>query len=212
MEQNRRDVLKAVGVAAGGFTLAGCLGSSSGSDDTNNDAGDETVTPGDPGWFDIDSNIFEERMGQELEVTESSLFRTANNFGVRFTVANRRGAPLTSLTVHVELVGTNNEVLGSYESSLPEAESIDDLATNETWSGDVIFENTKPDAFFNSVVAYRIWTTAEAEGSAPSDNSSSNGTTENATMQDGDVANNTSNKSMNSTTAANTGSMSTEKK
>ena len=211
MEQNRRDVLKTVGVAASGLTLAGCLGSSSGSDDTNNDAGDETVTPGDPGWFDIDTNIFEERMGQELEVTESSLFRTANNFGVRFTVANRRGAPLTSLTVHVELVGTNNEVLGSYESSLPEAESIDDLATNETWSGDVIFENTKPDAFFNSVVAYRIWTTAEAEGSAPPNSSSNNSTTENVTLQD-DAANSTSNEPMNSTAVANNASTSTEKK
>ena len=34
---------------------------------------------------------------QELEVTESSLYRTADDFGVQFAVANRRGAPVTSL-------------------------------------------------------------------------------------------------------------------
>lgn len=63
MELDRRDALKVAGVAASGFTLAGCLGTGSGSDDATNDTGDETVTPGDPGWSDIDSNVFEERMG-----------------------------------------------------------------------------------------------------------------------------------------------------
>ena len=188
MESNRRDVLKTVGAAAGGLALAGCLGSGSGSDDTTNDTGDETVTPGDPGWFDVDSNVFEERMGQELEVTKSSLYRTADDFGVQFTVANRRGAPVTSLTVHVDLMGADDEVLDGYTASFPETESIDDLATNETWSSDVVFENTDPSVVFNDLVAYRIWVTAEAEGTAPANASSSGVPSANGTA-DSDATN-----------------------
>lgn len=157
--------MKSTGVAAIGVALTGCLGgNNSGSgDDTATDSSDETVNPEEPGWFDIDSNVFEEKMGQEVEITNSSLFRTSDNFGVQFTVANKGGAPIVDLAVHVNLLGANDEIIRGYNLSLTEAESIDDLATDERWSGDIVFEGTNPNAFFDEIVAYQIWATAAAE-------------------------------------------------
>lgn len=191
---NRRKFMKAAGAASAGFALTGCLGNNAGDGQAEKDQGDETVNNnnnaggGQPGWFDIDSNVLEEKMGKEVSITRSSLFRTAENFGVMFTVKNKGGAPLTNLTVHAELLDQGGEVIDSFQWVFGnEAESIDDLAVNEKWSDEIIFEDTDPNVLLNDVASYNIWATAQAESGA-NENGGGNGsgTGSNDGSEDGD--------------------------
>ncbi|WP_435076793.1 hypothetical protein [Halococcus sp. AFM35] len=197
----------AVGATAVGLAMAGCLGGeSSGAGDGQNDtdAGDESINAEgnnsrNPGWFDIDANVLEEKGGQEARVTKSSLFRTPDAFGVRFTVVNESGAPLTNLTVNARLRDSNDQVLNAYSTSIAEQESIDDLGTNERWSGDIVFDNTEPTVFINDVTSYDIWASAQAESSGvqtfTGENGSANATGGNMTG-DGNMTGNTTGGNM----------------
>ncbi|MFH5801077.1 hypothetical protein [Haladaptatus sp. CMAA 1911] len=183
---NRRKLLQTTGAVAAGISLAGCTGGITGNSNEQ-DKGDEPVNTENPGWFDIDSNILEEKMGQEVMITQSSLLRTSDNFGVFFTVKNKYGAPLSNVTAHARLKDQNDEIIDDFETTLAEIESIDDLAPNETWRGEIIFEDTNPDIFFNEVVAYDIWATAQAEQTVAnsSGNQSAGNTTEGNNKTDG---------------------------
>lgn len=136
--------------------------------DTPTDQGDEPISPDDqPGWFDVDVNVAEERMGEEVDITQSDLYRTASDaFGVTFTAKNVSDAPLTNVTVHARLLGANDEVLGEWTASIAELESIDDLAAGEVWRGDIVFEDTDASTVEQDAVAVEIWATGEAEQGA----------------------------------------------
>lgn len=172
---DRRTFVKSSGAAATGLALAGCLGGGNGGGGAT-DEGDQPVNATDPGWFDVDSNVVEEKMGKEVTVTESTLFRTSGNFGVQFTVANQSGAPLTGVTVHVSLQGQDGKVMDTFEVTLEESTSIDDLAPNEKWQGSIVFENTEADVMAQDLVSYDIWATGRAEAEA-TPNTTTDGTT-----------------------------------
>ena len=159
---DRRKFIKTAGAVTAGLAVAGCAGTDNG----GADQGDETVNDASPGWFNTDLSINEERMGKEVELTQSSLFRTSESFGVRFTVKNNSGAPLTDVTVHVRMLDQNDEVLDEWTTSLAEVESINDLAQNEVWQGDIVFEETDPNTIENQNVSFDIWATAEGESDA----------------------------------------------
>ncbi|WP_232688648.1 twin-arginine translocation signal domain-containing protein [Halobacterium zhouii] len=163
---DRRKFIKTAGAVTAGLTLAGCAGTGENSNPPEGDTGDEPVNDESPGWFNTDLSINEERMGQEVEITQSSLFRTSESFGVRFTVKNKSGAPLTNVTVHVRMMGPDGDVLDEWTTALAEVESIGDLAQNETWQGDVLFEETDPSTILNQNVSFDIWATAEGESGA----------------------------------------------
>jgi hypothetical protein len=171
---DRREYIRTTGAAgatAVGLAMAGCLGGeSSGAGEGSNetDAGDEPINAEgndsqSPAWFNIDVNVLEEKAGQEAKVTQSSLFRTSTAFGVRFTVVNNGGAPLTNLTVNARLLDADGNAIGTYSTALTEQESIGDLGVGEKWKGDIVFDSTNPDAFFDQVVSYEIWASAQAE-------------------------------------------------
>ncbi|WP_227354101.1 twin-arginine translocation signal domain-containing protein [Haladaptatus salinisoli] len=177
---NRRKLLKSTGVAAASLSMAGCLDNLSGGSG-GQDKGDETVDTENPGWFDIDSNVLEEKMGKEVTITRSALFRTSENFGVSFTVKNKSGAPLSDVTVHARLLNKNEEPIDTFETALSEEESIDDLAPNEKWNGELVFEDTDPNVILNNVKTYEIWATAQAEQTATEDGSGGGDSSGNAT-------------------------------
>ena len=168
---DRRKFIKTAGAVTAGVALAGCGGTGN----SGADQGDEPVNDESPGWFNTDLSINEERMGKEVALTQSSLFRTSESFGVRFTVKNNSGAPVTNVTVHVRMLGENDEVLDEWTTGLADVESIDDLAQNEVWQGDIVFDGTDPSTIENEDVSFGIWATAEAESDAGVTSTTTNG-------------------------------------
>ena len=193
----------AAGAAAIGLSAAGCLGSNesagAGDGQNENQTGDEPINAEgnnsqNPAWFNIDANVLEEKGGQEAQVMQSSLFRTSTAFGIRFTVVNNSGAPLTNVTVNARLFNANDEVIDTYTTAIAEQESIDDLGTGEKWNGDIIFDSTDPSAFLNNVASYEIWASAQAESggvNATGDGNMSN----NGNMTGGNMTGNMTNSS-----------------
>jgi hypothetical protein len=181
----------AAGITAIGLSTAGCMGggesSGAGEGQNENVSGDEPINAEgnnsqNPAWFNIDVNVLEEKAGQEAQVTQSGLFRTSTAFGVRFTVVNNSGAPLTNVTVNARLLDANGNAIGTYSTALTEQESIGDLGVGEQWQGDIIFDSTNPGAFFDQVASYEIWASAQAESggvnaSGDNDNPTSGNTT-----------------------------------
>lgn len=167
----RRKLLKTAGATAAGLALAGCTGEEAeGAGEQNEqDPGDEPVTPqrgaeDDFGFFDIEGGVAEEENAQGIMFKNSALFRTGDAYGVRWTVVNKTGEPLSNLTIHVQLLTEDDEVLFEDTAALTEVESIEDLAVGEKWSGDLFFEGANPDEFIKQGVHYDIWATYEPVG------------------------------------------------
>lgn len=161
----RRQFLKTTGIAAAVLASAGCNSGPGNEtpDNQNGTDGNNTTDQGEtPGVFDVDLNVFEERMGQEVEVTQLSLFQTANNVGLRFVLTNNSGGVLTDVTVHAQLLNQSDDVIGDFGAKL-EQESIDDLAQNEEWHGDIVFEGVGASEFQRDADVVRFWATAQAE-------------------------------------------------
>lgn len=159
---DRRQFLKSSGAAAALASIAGCAGLGSGQGDQGTDQSDDQVNPADSGIFDIEPDILDEKMGKEVQVKSKQLFRTAQAVGVRFAIVNKAGNALTSVTAHARLLDSNDEVIDTFEANM-ESEHIDDLAPNETWRGDILFDGVGLDQFNQNVGSVEVWATAEAK-------------------------------------------------
>jgi hypothetical protein len=167
---DRRRLLKTAGATAAGLSIAGCLGGAEAENDgsgsppgNEGDAGDEPIVPEDPGWFDIEGEIYEKKAADNLKITEHTLFRTPEAFGVLGTVKNVGNQPYTEVEVHARLVNGDDEVIDVWSDKLSEEESIDDLGPGEVWRFDVVFEEADPGDVLSKNVRYQVWATGEVK-------------------------------------------------
>jgi hypothetical protein len=179
----RRQLIKTTGAMTAALAIAGCTGEeAAGAGEQNEqDTGDASVTPqrGEEfGYFDIEGAVAEDENAQGVQFKNHDLFRVEDAYGVRWTVVNKTGEPLSNLTIHVRLLSEGGTELFETTAALSEVESIEDLGVNESWSGDLFFEGANPDEFIQPGVHYEIWATAEPVGE--DEQSTGNGTSTNA--------------------------------
>ncbi len=182
----RRNFIKsagAAGVAAIGVASAGCLGENT---EQSQQPGDEPVQP--QGWFSIGSGVRQGAGDNNLQVNQTSLFRTPNGFGVLGNVKNTGDQPYVRVTIHVQLQTDGGEVIGNFSQGFSEQEAIDDLGSGEVWQWRIFFEGTDPQIFQaggnqsggsggnqssgaqQSVSNYQVWATGNLRGSANTSN------------------------------------------
>lgn len=162
LDVDRRQFLKSSGAAAVLVSAAGCTGLGAGEQDQSGNQDDTTVKPEDAGVFDVEPDILDEKMGKEVKVKNHQLFRTSRAVGLRFTIANPSGNPVTSVTAKAKLLDKEDKVLDTLQARM-ETEHIDDLAVGESWQGDMMFEGFSTKEFGDQVGSVKIWATAEAK-------------------------------------------------
>ena len=174
---DRRKFLKASGALAAVSAAAGCTSGLGGNEGTGtqgggpgeanqSDQGDNEIVPQDPGWFGVEGGIYEKEAGNNLKVTQHSLYRTPDAFGVQGTVKNTGNEPYTLVTAHARLTGANDEVVGSWRTVFgdkDQQEAFDDLAPGEKLQYDIRFTETNPSEVFTDKVSYQTWVTGEVK-------------------------------------------------
>ena len=130
------------------------------------DQGDNPIVPQEPGWFGVEGSVLEEKAEDNLKITQHSLYRAPDAFGVQGTVKNTGKKPYTLVTVHARLTGANDEVIGSWRTVFGDKnqqEAFDDLAPGEKLRFDIRFKDTNPSEVFTDQVSYQVWATGEVK-------------------------------------------------
>ena len=171
---DRRKFIKASGAVAASLAAAGCMGGNEGTGNqgggpgeaNQNDQGDNPIVPQEPGWFGIDGGVYEEQAADNLKITQHSLYRTSEAFGVQGTVKNTGTQPYTRVVAHARLLNANDEEIGSFRTVFgdkDQQEAFDDLAPGEKLRFDIRFKNTNPSEVFTDKVSYQTWATGEVK-------------------------------------------------
>ena len=166
---NRRTLLKSAGATALTLSVAGCMGDTGGDGgngtETPTDQGDEPIVPADPGWFDLEGSVLSEENAENLEVTQHSLYRTPEAFGVMGTIENTGDQPYVRVVAHARLQNDQGEI-DAFEQLFDideDTQAFDDLAPGETLQFDIRFEDTDPSVFENESTQYEVWATGEVQ-------------------------------------------------
>ena len=196
----RRTLLKSTGIAALSLSVAGCSqgpgdegedggdGGDGGNGEGNQtDQGDEPIVPQNPGWFDLEGTVLSDNNAEGLTITQHSLYRTPEAFGVMGTIENTGNEPYVRVVAHARLKNDQGEI-DVFERAFDVDEdqvSFDDLAPGETLRYRIRFEDTDPSIFEDESLQYETWVTGEVQEGAgneePNGNESGGGNESNET-------------------------------
>jgi hypothetical protein len=156
---DRRSFIKTAGAATVTAAIAGCTGEASSGTTTSTATTTSGKEAGDV--FDTKVEVDEQRVGDMVGVKSHVLFQTAESVGLQFAVTNDSGGPLSQVTVHVELLSAESEVVADFESQLVNA-ALKSLEADEEWHGDIVFEGLGADEITESVDSILVWATGRS--------------------------------------------------